>query len=106
MDIMKIKVETYIPESCFGTLVQALNKIGALKIGNYDSCICCYKVNGFWKPLEGSTPFIGKMNKLSSEEELKVEFKSRYSLMEEIYSTIKQVHPYEEPVINIFPLLY
>ena len=105
MEYKKIKVETYIPENYLHQLMDALNDINALTIGNYNSCLSTTKVIGYWRPLEGSNPFDGKLLELSKEEELKVEFKSDAELIDDIIKVIRRVHPYEEPVINIFPVI-
>ncbi|MDP7978199.1 divalent cation tolerance protein CutA [Bacillus sp. WLY-B-L8] len=38
--------------------------------------------------------------------EYKMEFKCLYEKIEEVLSIIKSIHPYEEPVINVLPLLF
>ena len=61
-------------------------------------------VTGCWRPLEGSSPFIGKCGTISMEPELKAEVTCRTERLEETLDAIKKVHPYEEPVINVIPL--
>lgn len=105
MNYENIKVETFIPQEYFKELLEALNSISALTIENYDSCVSTSIVMGHWRPLEGANPFQGTVGELCREEEMKVEFKSKYNLMDKIIEKIKEVHPYEVPVINVFPLL-
>ncbi|MGL5380530.1 cytochrome C biogenesis protein [Clostridium sp.] len=100
-----VKFEIFIPLSFVDRLREEINKTGALTIGTYDNCISISKVTGFWRPLEGSSPYIGETNSLSSEEEAKVEFRCKIELVDLVLSTIKKIHPYDEPVINIIPLL-
>lgn len=106
MDYNFVKFEIYIPKEYFNELMDSLNLIDALKIGNYDSCIGYSEYIGHFRSLEESNPFVGEKNKLTRVNEIKVEFKCKKNLMEQCLSIIKTVHPYEEPVINIFPLLY
>ena len=61
-------------------------------------------VTGCWRPLEGSSPFIGKCGSISTEPELKAEVTCRTGRLKETLAAIKKVHPYEEPVINVIPL--
>lgn len=103
--MQNVKFEVFIPFSFVDSLRQEINSTGALTIGAYDNCISISKVNGFWRPLEGSSPFIGETNSLSSEEEAKVEFRCKCELIDLVLSTIKKIHPYDEPVINIIQLL-
>lgn len=106
MECEFVKFEVYIPKEFFLELLESLNSIHALKIGNYDSCISYSECIGHFRSLEGASPFIGKTNDLSIVKELKVEFKCKKELLEKSLDCIKKIHPYEEPVINIFPLLY
>jgi hypothetical protein len=105
MEFQIFKIETFIPEEYIDSLRQNLNSIGALTIGgNYDSCMSTSKVKGSWRPLKGANPFDGEEGKLSIEEEIKVEFCCKRELLKETLKTIKKVHPYEEPVINVIPI--
>ncbi|MEY7998870.1 cytochrome C biogenesis protein [Clostridium sp. Mt-5] len=99
------KVEIFIPENYVDILRRSLNSIGALSIGgNYDNCMSVSKVTGYWRPLEGANPFLGNIGKVSRETECKIEFCCKSDIIEKAVSTIKQVHPYEEPVINVIHL--
>ena len=91
------KLEIFIPETHLKALQKALQEVDAGHIGNYDSCMSYSPVTGCWRPLEGSSPFIGKCGTISTEPELKAEVTCRTA-------AIKKVHPYEEPVINVIPL--
>jgi len=98
------KLEIFIPETHFPILRQTLQEADAGHIGNYDSCLSYSRVIGTWRPLAGTSPYIGAENEISEEEELKVEVTVRGELLEETISAVKAVHPYEEPVINVIPL--
>ena len=73
--------------------------------GNYDCCLSYSKVMGTWRSLENAKPYIGKPLEISKEEELKVEVRVKTLNLEQTLKAIKDVHPYETPVINIIPLL-
>ena len=105
MEFEKAKIETYIPETHLKALQKALQDVDAGHVGNYDSCMSVSRVTGFWRPLEGSAPFMGSTNEISQEEELKIEVVIQAKDMEKTISAIRKVHPYEEPVINVIPLL-
>lgn len=98
------KIEIFIPESHLEMLQAALQNVDAGHIGNYDSCLSYSPVTGCWRPLEGSTPYIGSCGTISTERELKVEVTCLTGRVKETLSAIKNVHPYEEPVINVIPL--
>ncbi|MBC2581294.1 divalent cation tolerance protein CutA [Clostridium sp. DJ247] len=106
MEIKFLKIETFIPEKYLEELRRRLNDIGALTIGgNYDNCMSVSKVIGFWRPLKGADPFIGEVGELCKEEEYKVEFCCSREIIKKAVDTIKMVHPYEVPVINVIPIL-
>ena len=42
---------------------------------------------------------------MSQEEEIKIEVCCRAGRLEETIRAVKKAHPYEEPVINVLPLL-
>ena len=53
----------------------------------------------------GIESFIGSENEVSEEPELKVEVQIRADALESTIDSIKRIHPYEEPLINVIPLL-
>ncbi|MEI0611038.1 cytochrome C biogenesis protein [Brachyspira pilosicoli] len=105
MDFKKVKIEVYIPEEYRDKLREALNDIGVLGVGNYDNVMSVTKVTGYWRPLKNANPFDGEINKLSKASEDKIEFAIDIKNVENTVKVIKEVHPYEEPVINIIPLI-
>lgn len=106
MEFSVFKIETFIPEEYVKELRKSLNQIGALTIGgSYDNCMSVSKVIGSWRPLNGAQPFKGEVGAICEAEECKVEFCCNKEILKKAVDTIKQVHPYEVPVINIIPIL-
>ena len=105
MEFKYVKLETYIPESHLKDLQKALQEADAGHIGNYDSCTSYYRVFGTWRPLEGADPYNGKVGEISDGAEIKVEVTLKAAQMEDVVAAVRHVHPYEEPVINLIPLL-
>lgn len=104
MDFMYCKLEIFIPETHLEPLQRALWEVDAGHIGAYDSCLSYSRVTGCWRPLEGTSPYLGSIGEVSSEPELKVEVTVRTERVNETISAVKAIHPYEEPVINAIPL--
>ena len=102
MTIEYVKLEIFIPETHFPQLQRALQSVDAGHIGNYDSCLSYAPVMG---PLAGTHPYIGKQDEISCEAELKVEVTILAEKLMETVAAVKAVHPYEEPVINVIPLI-
>ena len=105
MEYKYLKLEIFIPETHLKALQAALQKADAGHIGNYDSCLSYSRVTGTWRPLDGADPYLGNVGEISEGEELKVEVRIASDKLKETIAAIKKVHPYEEPVIHIIPLL-
>jgi hypothetical protein len=99
------KLEIFIPKSHFRQLQIALQNVDAGHIGNYDSCLSYSDVIGVWRPIDNAKPFNGELNKICEAPEVKVEVMILSDNLEKTLSAIKEIHPYEVPVINIIPLL-
>ena len=104
-DFAYCKLEIFLPESHLAALQKALRAVDAGHIGRYDSCLSYAPVTSCWRPLEGTCPYLGQPGVLSTEPELKVEVTCTTERVDQTVEAIKAVHPYEEPVINVIPLL-
>ena len=105
MEFKCIKLETYIPETHLKDLQISLQEADAGHIGNYDSCMSYSHVIGTWRALDGTNPYIGTPGEISKEPEIKVEVTLKAEQAEAVVAAVRRVHPYEEPVINLIPLL-
>ena len=103
-DFTEVKLEIFVPQDHAMKVADALSEIGVGVIGNYDHCMALIPVRGFFRPLPGSNPFEGEEGRLSEVAEYKLEINCKRELVNEAIKVIKSVHPYEEPLINIFPL--
>jgi len=103
--ITDVKIEIFIPESYVPALRDELGRVGAGHIGAYDHCVSVSDVRGYWRPLEGASPFLGEVGEISEGGECKVEVNCKLEIVEAALAVIRRIHPYEEPVINIIPLL-
>jgi hypothetical protein len=98
------KLEIFIPGEFLGKLQEAITRAGAGRVGSYDHCMSFYPVKGCWRPLEGSNPYLGKVGEVETGEEVKVEINCRHAYVAEVLRAIREVHPYETPLVNIIPL--
>ena len=99
------KLEIFLPESHLEVLRAALRAVDAGHIGAYDSCLSYAPVTSCWRPLPGASPYLGREGELCTAPELKVEVTCRLRELEQTLRAVKRAHPYEEPVINVIPLL-
>lgn len=105
MEFKEVKIEVFIPKEYVTALREELNKANACKIGDYDNCISVTEVRGYWRPLEGADPFKGTVGEVFEGEECKVETRCKIEYVKDAIKAIKKVHPYEEPVYNILPII-
>ena len=106
VDAGYFKLEIFIPETHLNKLQKALQNVDAGHIGQYDSCLSYSQVTGVWRPLDGTNPYIGTHNEICYAPELKVEVCCKQENLLRTIQAIKGIHPYEEPVINIIPLIF
>lgn len=106
LNINKVKILVTIPIKNVEEVRGAICKAGAGEIGtNYTNCSFSTKGIGTFKPVNNANPYIGEKNKLEFVEEEKLEVVCNVKLVKNIISKIQEVHPYEEPAIDIIPLI-
>jgi len=98
------KLVFYVPESHLDTVKQAVFNAGAGQIGQYDHC--CWQVlgEGQFRPLKGSSPFLGETAKLEVVEEYRVELVCSDELIQDAVQALKKSHPYEKPAYDVWQL--
>lgn len=100
-----VKIVVFVPTTHADVVRQAMGNAGAGVIGNYSHCTFSSKGIGKFKPSEGANPTIGEVGKLESVEEERIETVCPKDKVKEVIAAIKQVHPYEEVALDIYPLL-
>ena len=63
------------------------------------------KCIGTFKPTEEANPYIGERNNLEFVKEEKLEVVCSVNIVKSVISKLREVHPYEEPAIDIVPLI-
>ena len=102
-DYVKIKVT--VPVNKAAIVREALGKAGAGKQGNYNYCSSSSATMGRFQPLSGAKPAIGSVGKLEEIPEEMIETICHKDLVAKVIKAVKEVHPYEEPAIDIIPRL-
>ena len=105
MENQFVKIIVFTPVSHCDVVRKALADAGAGKAGHYDSCSFSGRGKGRFRPLKGAQPYIGEVNTLEEVDEEKIEVTCPQHILEKVLDEVKKVHPYEEPVIDIYPLL-
>ena len=105
VDIKRVKISVTAPSSDVAVVRDAVCEAGAGVIGNYDFCSNSCKVIGTFRSNEKADPYIGEKNKLEYVDEEKLEVVCDVKKVKNVISVLRKVHPYEEPAIDIIPLL-
>lgn len=100
-----VKLVVFVPEKNADEVREALGKAGAGKIGEYSYCSYSIKGVGRFKPSNKANPHIGSADKLEEVDEERIEVACEKEQASEIIKVIKDVHPYEEVVLDIYPML-
>jgi len=97
------KICFYVPETHLEIVKNALFSKGAGKVGSSYHC-CAWQTlgEGQFMPLEGSTPFIGKVNTLEKVSEFKVEMICQDQYIHDVIAEFRKTHPYEEPGYDVW----
>lgn len=104
-NINRVKIIVTIPIENVEKVRNAICEAGAGIIGNYTYCSMSTKCIGTFKPNDNANPYIGENNKLEFVEEEKLEVVCDVDIVKKVISKLREVHPYEEPAIDIIPLL-
>lgn len=99
-----MKFITFVPESHVEQVRHALKASGAGHIGKYSHSTYQSSGQGTFKPLTGTTPYIGTENKLTFVNEMKIETIITENQVAKVTQAVLKVHPYEEPAYDILPL--
>ena len=95
----------YVPEADAEPVKQAVFAAGAGRIGDYDCCAFQLRGEGQFRPLAGSQPHIGAQDRLEKVAEYRVEMICIGEKLPGALNALRQAHPYEEPAIDVWPLL-
>lgn len=94
-----------IPSENVEDVRDAICDAGAGVIGNYTYCSTSTKCIGTFKPNDKANPYIGESNKLEYVNEEKLEVVCDIEKVKDVLARLRKVHPYEEPAIDIIPLI-
>lgn len=99
-----LKLVTFVPLAEADRVREALFTAGAGRIGHYDTC--SYNSEGFgtFRANEGCNPFVGNINELHREPEIRLEVIVPAYLKFKVQNTLIEAHPYEEPAFDWIPL--
>lgn len=98
------KFTVFVPMSHVEQVKIAMGNAGAGWIGNYSHCSFSAPGIGSFKPLEGSSPYIGRTGEIEEVEEMRLETIVPEKLLNKVLKAVITSHPYEEVAYDIYPL--
>ena len=101
MSYLLYKIELYVPESHLAVVKTAMFEAGAGRVGNYDCCAWQTRGEGQFRPLDGSTPFLGNQGQIETVIEHKLEMVCEEQCLEAVIAALKRAHPYEEVAYTV-----
>lgn len=101
----KVKIIVTSPVEKADHIRRILGEAGAGKIGQYSFCSNSVLSKGRFFPSNKANPFIGKSGKLETVDEERIEVICDRSIAKNVIAKLRAAHPYEEPAIDIIPLV-
>ena len=105
IEINKVKIVVFIPTNYIDKMREVICDAGAGTIGNYRYCTSLTNTIGTFIPNKNAKPYIGNAEKLEVVEEAKLEVICNINDAKKVIRKIIKHHPYEEPGIDIIPLI-
>lgn len=99
-----LKFVTMVPEQHADSVRNALFNAGAGHIGNYDSCSYNLMGQGTFRAGDDANPYCGTVGVMHFENEVRIETIIPTFRKAEVIRALMAVHPYEEPVFDLYPL--
>lgn len=96
------KLVFFVPSECAEPVKQALFDAGGGAYERYDSCCWQTSGTGQFRPLAGSTPYVGREGEVEYVTELRVEMVCDDHVVRPVLKALLAAHPYEEPAYEVY----
>jgi hypothetical protein len=100
-----VKIVVFVPENDAASIRQALGENGTGVIGEYTFCSYSLKGVGRYLASDKAKPYIGSKGKIEKVDEQRIEVQCDRLRAKEVVAIIRKAHPYEEVVIDVYPLI-
>lgn len=104
-EVKRVKIVVTVPVDDTEKIRNVMCEAGAGIIGEYSYCSMATKCIGTSMPSDNANPYIGTSNKLEYIEEDKLEVVCDVDKVKGVLKALRDAHPYEEPAIDIIPLI-
>lgn len=99
-----VTIVVIVPESHADLIREVMGQAGAGKSDRYSHGSFSVKGVSRFMPKKGSQPFLGQEGVLETVVEERIETICSLECLETVIVAIKRSHPYEETVIDIYPI--
>lgn len=99
-----MKLAVFVPTTEGEAMREALAKVGAGRIGNYEACSYTLAGEGRFRALDGANPTVGEVGELHVEPEQKVEVVFPSSIKNKVLKAMLNAHSYEEPAYDLMTM--
>ncbi len=103
-EVSYLKLVVFVPPEALDDVVSAMAEAGAGKLGNYSHCTFRVEGEGTFLPLDGASPYSGKVGDLSRVKEIRLETILASFLKSRVLEAALGAHPYEEVAYDLYPL--
>ncbi len=100
-----VKLVVFVPAGHEEAVRLALGDAGAGRIGDYDHCAFVTRGTGHYRPLDGATPYQGRVGTVESADECRLETVCATDRLPAVLRRLREVHPYEEIAFDVMPML-
>ena len=105
MNFKHVKITVTVPPENADAIREALGKAGAGALGNYSYCSFSVTGTGRFLPNNQAHPHIGTLGEPEIVTEERIEVICERGMAKQVVAALRAAHPYEEPAIDIYPLL-
>jgi len=98
------KLYTMVPKDSVEVVEEALYKSGAGRYEHYDQCSFKIEGRGSFRPLEGSNPTIGVVDKREHLDEVRIEVLVAEQVLDQCIKGLIKAHPYETPAYSVIKI--
>jgi dinuclear metal center YbgI/SA1388 family protein len=98
------KIVTFVPSDHAEAVLDALATAGAGLLGEYDRCAFVSDGSGTFRPLAGSSPYLGTAGVIETVPERRIEMMMPRVARAAVVQALLKVHPYQTPAYDVIEL--
>ena len=103
-DHFLVKLTVYVPLGYVESVKEVMFNAGGGELGNYNSCSFQSTGVGSFKALDGASPYVGGVNSVHHEDEVRIELVVKRSVVNQVVAVMLEAHPYEEVAYDIISI--